>query len=78
MAVNVRLSDPDAVGHLPIDHFDGLDKFDDLPVAYRDNVNVEAPFDRKPGDKPAMSDQDMRDIIAFLKTLNDGYASSHS
>lgn len=31
MAVNVRLADPDAVAHLPIDHFDGLDSFDDLP-----------------------------------------------
>jgi hypothetical protein len=31
IAVNVRLAEPEAVGHLLIDHFDGLDKFDDLP-----------------------------------------------
>ena len=31
MAVNVRLAEPDAVAHLPIDHFDGFDTFDDLP-----------------------------------------------
>ena len=31
IAVNLRLSEPDTVGHLPIDHFDGLDAFDDLP-----------------------------------------------
>src|SRR5262245_13693658 len=31
MAVNVRLADPETVAHLPIDHFDGFDKFDDLP-----------------------------------------------
>ncbi|GGB46767.1 aldehyde-activating protein [Roseibium aquae] len=31
MAVNIRLAPPDAVAHLPIDHFDGLDTFDDLP-----------------------------------------------
>ena len=31
MAVNVRLANPDAVAHLPIDHFDGLDSFEDLP-----------------------------------------------
>ncbi len=31
MAVNVRLTELDAVGHLPIDHFDGLDTFEDLP-----------------------------------------------
>ena len=32
LAVNVRLAtDPDAVANIPIDHFDGLDTFDDLP-----------------------------------------------
>jgi len=31
MAVNLRLSDPEAVARIPIDHFDGLDSFDDLP-----------------------------------------------
>lgn len=31
MAVNVRLAEPEAVANLPIDHFDGLDTFDDLP-----------------------------------------------
>jgi hypothetical protein len=31
MAVNLRLADPDAVAHLPIDHFDGLHSFTDLP-----------------------------------------------
>jgi hypothetical protein len=31
MAVNLRLSEPGPVSHLPIDHFDGLDTFDDLP-----------------------------------------------
>jgi hypothetical protein len=31
IAVNVRLAeDPEAVAHLPIDHFDGFDTFDDL------------------------------------------------
>jgi hypothetical protein len=31
IAVNVRLAEPEAVASLPIDHFDGLDTFDDLP-----------------------------------------------
>lgn len=31
MAVNIRLAEPEAVADLPIDHFDGLDSFDDLP-----------------------------------------------
>ena len=32
MAVNLRLAPPEAVAALPIDHFDGLDTFDDLPA----------------------------------------------
>jgi hypothetical protein len=35
-AVNVRLAeDPDAVMSYPIDRFDGLDTFDDLPRDHR-------------------------------------------
>jgi len=30
-AVNLRLAEPEAVAHIPIDHFDGLDTFADLP-----------------------------------------------
>lgn len=31
IAVNLRLAEPQAVAHIPIDHFDGLDTFEDLP-----------------------------------------------
>jgi len=31
MAVNVRLAELESVADLTIDHFDGLDTFDDLP-----------------------------------------------
>ncbi len=31
IAVNLRLAEPQAVARLPIDHFDGLNTFDDLP-----------------------------------------------
>ncbi|PDT07608.1 GFA family protein [Rhizobium sp. M1] len=31
MAVNIRLAPPDLVADLPIDHFDGLETFEDLP-----------------------------------------------
>lgn len=31
VAVNVRLAPPEAVADLPIDHFDGLDTFEDQP-----------------------------------------------
>lgn len=50
-----------------------IDKFNDLPPKYRGNVNMEPPFGGKPGDKPMLSEADIRDIIAFLGTLTDGY-----
>jgi cytochrome c peroxidase len=50
-----------------------VDKFDDLPPQYRANVNMERPFGGKPGAKPVLSEADVRDIVAFLKTLTDGY-----
>ncbi|KQR78912.1 cytochrome C peroxidase [Burkholderia sp. Leaf177] len=51
-----------------------VNKYDDLPAQFHANVDVaDAPFDRKLGDKPAMTDQEMKDIIAFLHTLDDGY-----
>ena len=51
-----------------------VQKYDDLPQRYHANVDVtDPPFDRHPGDKPAMTGQDEADIIAFLKTLTDGY-----
>ena len=31
IAVNLRLAEPEAVAKIPIDHFDGLDTFEDLP-----------------------------------------------
>ena len=49
-------------------------KFDDQPAGMDGNVNMEAPFGGKPGGKPALSDKDIADLIAFLKTLTDGYA----
>ena len=52
-------------------------KYDDIPEKYRANVDVaDPPFDRHPGDPPAMTAQDEADIIAFLKTLTDGYRPS--
>lgn len=51
-----------------------VDKYDDLPTGYRANVDLtDAPFDRKPGEAPALTDDEIKDVIAFLKTLNDGY-----
>jgi cytochrome c peroxidase len=51
-----------------------VQKYNDIPVKYHANVDVaDPPFNRHLGDTPAMTDQDEADIIAFLKTLNDGY-----
>jgi cytochrome c peroxidase len=58
----------------PRDARGGVLKYDDLPQRYHANIDTsDAPFNRKLGDKPAMSDDDIHDIIAFLKTLTDGY-----
>ncbi|HJV52144.1 MAG TPA: cytochrome c peroxidase [Noviherbaspirillum sp.] len=51
-----------------------VQKFDDLPPQYRANVNTsEAPYNRQPGMAPALSDDEIEDLIAFLGTLTDGY-----
>jgi cytochrome c peroxidase len=49
-------------------------KFDDLPVAYRANVDIERPFGGHPGDEPALSESEIEDVIAFLQTLSDGFS----
>jgi cytochrome c peroxidase len=46
-------------------------KPDDLPQEFVANLNREPPFDRKPGDAPALTTSEIEDIIAFLKTLSD-------
>ncbi|HVY24024.1 MAG TPA: cytochrome c peroxidase [Steroidobacteraceae bacterium] len=52
-------------------------KFNDLPQQYQGNVDTQdAPFNRHPGDQPALTAAEIQDIIAFLQTLNDGYTIS--
>jgi cytochrome c peroxidase len=49
-----------------------VDKLNDLPGAYKDNANTEeVPYDRKPGQRPHLSDQDVDALVAFLNTLTD-------
>ncbi len=49
-------------------------KYNDLPARYRTNVDTtDPPLNRRPGDAPALTPGEMRDIIEFLGTLTDGY-----
>ncbi len=58
----------------PLDAEGVPEKFNDVPPLLTRNVNVgEAPYNRHPGDAPALSDDEIDDVIAFLKTLTDGY-----
>jgi cytochrome c peroxidase len=61
-----KIYSQDAQGHVA--------QYDDLPAKYHANIDkTDAPFDRKPGDAPSMTQSDMKDIVAFLQTLTDGY-----
>jgi cytochrome c peroxidase len=69
---NLRNTNPEKI--YPRDASGKVAQFDDMPPQYRKNIDFQdAPFDRKPGDAPAMTEQDIQDIIAFINTLNDGY-----
>ena len=59
----------------PLDPASGLPrKFDDLPPELAANVNTtEPPYDRGPGDLPALSEPEIQDVVAFLQTLTDGF-----
>jgi cytochrome c peroxidase len=49
-----------------------VQKFDDLPVALRVNVDViDAPLTRRAGQSPVWTDAEIDAVIAFLGTLND-------
>lgn len=51
-----------------------VQKFNDLPPRYRANIDQQAPLDgRQRGSTPAMTEQDMADLEAFLNTLTDSH-----
>ena len=49
-------------------------RYDDLPQPYQANLNQDGPFGGKPGGKPLLTEAQIADVVAFLKTLDDGYA----
>jgi len=55
-------------------------KFDDLPPKYHSNIEMGPPFGRRANGGPALTGGDIQDLIAFLKTLTDGYhaAGAHN
>lgn len=49
-------------------------KFNDLPSIFHSNVDIETPpYQRRPKQRPQLNDEEIDDIVAFLKTLTDGY-----
>ncbi|WP_256330652.1 cytochrome-c peroxidase [Variovorax sp. YR216] len=60
----------------PVDPGTGQpDAYNDLPPERRGNVNVtEVPYNKKAGEQPYLDESEIQDLVAFLKTLTDGYA----
>ena len=48
-----------------------VQKFNDLPAAYRNNVIRTAPFGQAVGAAPLLSAQNVADLVSFLQTLTD-------
>lgn len=49
-----------------------VEKYNDLPPQYRNNVDtIDAPMNRKLGQTPIWNEQNVEDVIAFLRTLTD-------
>lgn len=72
---NLRSVQPGKV--YPHDANGKVEVYNDLPNACWGNVDTtDAPFNRKVGDPPALTQRDIHDIIAFLHTLDDGCATS--
>ncbi len=62
---NTRSTDPRHWYH-------GAATFDDVPPAYRGNINVNStPMNRRPGTPPALTEAEIDDLVAFLGTLTD-------
>jgi cytochrome c peroxidase len=51
-----------------------VQKYDDLPAAYRGNIDRQIPLDgRAIQSQPPMTDQEVLDLVCFLETLTDDY-----
>ncbi len=50
-----------------------VQRYDDLPARYWEQVDTDPPFGGKPGAPPALNETEISDLLAFLGTLSDGY-----
>ncbi len=68
---NLRDTNPERI--YPRDASGRVMKYDDLPARYHGNIDVaDAPLDRQKCGMPALKDAEADDIIAFIRTLDDG------
>jgi cytochrome c peroxidase len=55
-----------------------VEMYDDLPPSHRVNVDAsDAPFNGHRGEKPALNNQEIKDVVTFLKTLTDDYQDTN-
>ena len=67
--------DTDPKKWYPSERHGAVRMYDDVPAVYRSNVDViDPPLASERGTKPVWSERDIDDVIAFLKTLDDGYS----
>lgn len=51
-----------------------VQKFNDLPAGYRKNIDAQLPLDGRAADgTPPMTEQEVADLVCFLRTLTDDY-----
>ena len=49
----------------------------DLPAIHQGNIDTQMPLDgRAAASQPPMSEQDIADLVCFLKTLTDGFVET--
>ncbi|MBV8667536.1 MAG: c-type cytochrome [Burkholderiaceae bacterium] len=71
--------DTDPTLWYPVDGNGTALKFNDLPLTIQANVDtVTPPFNRQAGMAPALSSDEINDLVAFLGTLSDGYTPQSS
>lgn len=58
----------------PLDPLGNVVAYDDIAADLRGNVNTsEGPYNRTPAQGPALTEAEILDLAAFLRTLTDGY-----